>query len=161
MPRLLLCHAHKTVDVMPDYDTAMDMEGRNDIYLLEAIEDHCRQYGPENPSGPPRHPSQIFRITQDEFDLLNLQDMREAMFNDELEEYLKGQRDTFKEDAVNCYYLHNKPVVGFPGCIDYRSDAKAITKTGPKEDWVYLCDFCPYQSYVDYEIRKKAGTYGR
>jgi hypothetical protein len=162
MPRILVCYAHKTIDILPDYNTAADMAGENDWHLRDAIKGHTDKYGAENPPGQKaRHPSKIFRITEDEWDLIDPEQLKNAMLNDELEEYLKGEREHYKDGAVNCFYLHGKPILGFPGCPDYRSSSKAIgrTKGIPDEEKMYLCDFCPYHSYVVHEQRKKAGLY--
>lgn len=159
MARLLVCKAHATCDILPDYDTANDMEGLHDTYLKDAIAGHFQKYGDD----PNRHPSMIIRIEDDEMELLNHHDLKKAIFDNTLEEFLRGEREQYKEDAIGCYNLHNRPIVGFPGCPDYRSDRKAIgrTKGVPDDEKVYLCDFCPYQSYVDHAIRKKAGMYGK
>ena len=159
MPRMLVCYAHKTVDILPDYDTANDMEGKYDYALQEKIKDHFAKYGDD----PARHPSKIMRIEEDEFELLDPRKLQQAALDGSLEEYIKDQRENYKEDALKCYNLHDRPVVGFPGCRDYRSDSRAIgiTKGIADEDKMYVCDFCPYQSYVDFHKRKAAGLYGR
>lgn len=159
MARILVCNTHKTCDTLPDYDTANDMEGRYDFHLKDAIDAHFRVYGDD----PGRHASLIIRIEDDELELIDPRKLRDAIMDDSLEEFLRGEREQYKEDAIGCYNLHNRPVVGFPGCPDYRDDRKAIgrTKGVPDEEKTYLCDFCPYQSYVDHSKRKQAGLYGR
>lgn len=159
MPRILVCYAHKTTTILPDYDTASDMEGVHDVHLQEAIKDHFAKYGDD----PARHPSKIIRIEEDELELLDPRKLQQAMLDNTLEEYIRGEREQYKDDALKCYNLHNRPVVGFPGCPDYRSDDKAIgrVKGVADEEKMYVCDFCPYQSYVDYHKRKKAGLYGK
>lgn len=159
MARLLVCKAHETCDILPDYDTANDMEGLHDRYLKDAIAAHFQKYGDD----PNRHPSMIIRIEDEEMELLNHHDLKKAIFDDSLEEFLRGEREQYKDDALGCYNLHNRPVVGFPGCPDYRSDRKAIGKVKgvAPEERTYLCDFCPYQSYVDHAKRKASGAYGK
>lgn len=157
MARLLVCNSHKTVDRLPDYDTANDMEGRYDRHLQDAIAGHFQKYGDD----PGRHASLIIRIEDDELDLIDPRELQKAIHDGTLEEFLRQEREQYKEDALGCYNLHNRPVVGFPGCPDYRSDAKAIGKVKgvPPEERTYLCDFCPYQSYVEFEKNKKRGLY--
>jgi hypothetical protein len=157
MARLLVCNTHKTVDRLPDYDTAMDMEGTHDRHLQDAIAAHFQQYGPD----PGRHASLIIRIEDEELDLIDPRGLKDAIHDGTLEDYLKGEREMYKEDALGCYNLHNRPVVGFPGCPDYRSDKKAIGKIKgvPPDQRTYLCDFCPYQSYVEHAKNKEKGYY--
>lgn len=159
MPRILVCKTHKTVDVLPDYDTASDMEGRNDWHLQDAIKAHFDQYGAD----PNRHASLIMRVDEDEWDIIKPDKLKQAIMDDSLESYLRGERDQYKEDAINCFNLHGRPIYGFPGCPDYRDSSRAIgrSKGIPDHEKMYVCDFCPYQSYVDHEKRKKAGLYGK
>jgi hypothetical protein len=153
MARMLVCRTHKTVDTLPDYNTAEDMEGKYDYELQDAIRRHLDKYG----SDPNRHASLMLRVEDDELALLDPERMKQAIFDDTLEAYLRGERDQLKSDALACYNLHNRPVVGKPGCQDYRADHRVIgRKTGiPRSQRSYLCDFCPYQSYVEHEKNKK------
>lgn len=159
MARLLICNTHKTVDILPDYDTASDMEGRHDYHLQDMIQHHFDKYGAD----PGRHASLIMRIEDDELDLLDPSKLKQAIHDGSLEEYIRGERDQYKEDAINCFNLHNRPILGFPGCPDYRDSSRAIgrTKGVADQERMYVCDFCPYQSYVDHERRKAAGLYGK
>ena len=159
MARLLVCRTHKTVDILPDYNTAQDMEGTHDYALQDRIRQHLDKYG----SNPDTHGSIILSLTDAEMELLDPAKLKQALMDDSLETYIKDTRENYKEDAMSCYNLHNRPIVGFPGCPDYRDSSRAIgfTKGIPDEKRMYVCDFCPYQSYVDYEKRKAAGMYGK
>ncbi len=155
MPRLLICNTHKTVDVLPDYNTEADMEGKYDYKLREAIDRHLDKYGAD----PGRHASLIMRIEEDEFALLDPDRLKQALMDDSLEEYIKSERENYKQGALNCYNLHNRPAYGYGiGCPDYQSDSRAvgITKGIAKENRMYLCDFCPYHSYVEHAKYKAA-----
>ena len=79
-------------------------------------------------------------------------------------------RDTYREGAIECYNAHGNPTLEGGGCIDYLDDSKMIGKaeyhdegrtiTIPKKLRQYLCYQCPYQqSYINVEIRRKAGMY--
>ena len=149
MPRLLICNTHTTVDFMNDYDTERDMEGRFDFDLKEAIDRHLGKYG----SDPGRHKSLIMRIAPEEWELIDQTKLQQAVHDDSLEAYIRGEREQLKNDALACYNLHNRPAYGYGlGCPDYHSDNRRI---GSKESNMYLCDFCPYQSYVEHEQWKK------
>lgn len=78
-------------------------------------------------------------------------------------------RNTFAEDALKCYAAHNRPK---GGCPDYGSDKKQLVPdtekdrkdlglekakyVGPK---VYLCQWCPVQSFYATKSREKKGLY--
>jgi len=159
LARMLICRTHNTVDVLPDYDTEQDMAGEHDFHLQERIRQHLDKYG----SDPNRHASLIMRIEDDELALLDASKLKQAILDDSLESYIKGEREQYKQDALMCFNLHNRPVYGMPGCTDYRDSSRAIgiTKGLSSEERMYVCDFCPYQSYVDHAKRKAAGLYGR
>lgn len=154
MARMLVCKNHKTVDVLPDYNTADDMEGKYDHHLQDAIRVHLGKYG----SDPGMHESLMIRVDDDEMALIDKDRMKEALFDDRLESFLRGEREQLKEDAMKCYNLHNRPAYGIGiGCRDYHAEHRVI---GQKEgiaakDRSYLCDFCPYESYVEHAKTKK------
>jgi len=73
---------------------------------------------------------------------------------DELDADYYATRNTYQEDALACFSRHARPK---EGCIDYENPDKRIGNP-TKEGWqsgprVYLCNFCPVQSWVD---KKKA-----
>ncbi len=151
MPRLLICNTHKTVDVVNDYNTAADMEGKYDEDLKEAINRHLGKYG----SDPGKHNSLLMRIEPEEWDLLDKQDLEKAVFDGKLEEYIRGERESYTNDALSCYEIHNRPTYGIGygiGCPDYRDSSRLI---GSKKSGVFLCDFCPYNSYVEHAQTSK------
>lgn len=63
-------------------------------------------------------------------------------------------KDTYSQDALSCYALHNRPK---GQCSDYKSDRKLLSAGTEKERKaeglgksnikVYLCDFCPVKMY--------------
>lgn len=153
MPRFLVCKNHRTVDTLPDYDTANDVEGQHDYHLRDAINRHLSHYGGD----PGQHNSYLMRITEDEYDLIDPSKLKQAALDGSLEEYLKGERDMYKEDALRCYELHNRPAYGYGlGCADFHDSSRAIgrSKGIPDEEKMYICDFCPYNSYVEHAKHK-------
>jgi hypothetical protein len=80
--------------------------------------------------------------------------------------------NTFQEDAMRCFRQHGRPDLGAgKGCPDFWSDAKRLgrpTEVGKlalKENEKmgvgdpHLCQFCPYFSTVQTEVRHKKGMY--
>ena len=158
MARILSCNSCKTADILPDYATENDLESKHDYALKDAIEKHLARYG----GGPDQHKSLLIRIDDEELALIDASRLEKAVHDGRLEEFLKQERESYKNDALSCYELRNRPTYGIgygSGCSDYRSDAKAIGRTTgiPKEEWTYLCDFCPYHSYVMHAANKKRG----
>lgn len=156
MPRILVCNTHKTVDILPDYDTERDMEGKNDHALIDAIEAHKNR----TTHDMDKHKAVLMRITPEEFELIDPEKMKQAILDDSLESYIKDERENRKQDALSCYELHDRPTYGIGygiGCPDYRDDSRAIgvTKGIADKDKMYICDFCPYQSYVEHYQTKK------
>jgi len=155
MSRLLVCNTCKTVDKLPDYATENDPEAKHDHHLRDAIDLHFRKFG-----GPPeRHKANLFMIADDELELIDESRLQQAVHDGRLEEFLKQEREQYKTDALGCYELHNRPTVGAgygSGCPDYRDKSRAIGRTAgiPESEWNYLCDFCPYHSYVEHQINK-------
>lgn len=158
MARLLVCHTCKTVDKLPDYSAENDREAKYDYRLQDACDLHNRKFG-----GPPeKHKAALLAISDDELALIDEGRLKQAIHDGRLEEFLREEREQYKEDALGCYNLHNRPTYGVgygAGCADYRSKSRAIGRTAglPPEEWSYLCDFCPYHSYVEHAARKRAG----
>jgi len=111
--------------------------------------------------GPPdRHKANLFSIDDAELELIDESRLQQAVHDGRLEAFLKEEREQYKTDALGCYNLHNRPTVGAgygSGCADYRDKSRAIGRTAglPPEEWNYLCDFCPYHSYVEHQLNKK------
>lgn len=79
--------------------------------------------------------------------------------------------NTFSEDAGKCYNQHRRPEYPEKPCIDYMSESKRIgrpTAEGQhviKENYKmgasdpHLCQWCPYHSTVQVELRARKGMY--
>lgn len=163
MPRMLVCKSCKTVDVMPLFESDVSdphERAKLDTNLTEAIERHLATFG----GNPEQHPAVVIAVADDEYELVNAQKLRQAIFDDTLEEYLRGERDQLKADALECYNDHGRPTYGIGygiGCPDYMSEKKIIgpkKKGVPKEEQMYLCHFCPVHSYVEHY--KNKGRFG-
>lgn len=156
MARLLICNTCKTVDKLPDYASENDPQAKYDYRLKEAIDRHMGKFG-----GPvERHKANLFNISDEELALIDESKLEQAVHDNRLESFLRDERENLKNDALACYNIHNRPTFGVgygPGCSDYRSKEKAIGRTAglPPEQWSYVCDFCPYHSYVEYYKNKK------
>lgn len=156
MARLLICNTCKTVDKLPDYATENDPEAKYDYTLKDAIDRHMNKFG-----GPvERHKALMYGISDDELALIDSSALEQAVHDNRLESFLREEREMLKEDAIKCYDKHNRPTynIGYSlGCIDYRSKDKAIGRTTglAPEEWSYVCDFCPYHSYVEHAKHKK------
>lgn len=158
MARLLICNTCKTVDTLPDYASENDPEAKHDHHLREAISTHLNKFG----GGPDMHKSLLMSISDEELALIDESRLKQAVHDGRLESFLREEREQYKEDALKCYNLHNRPVYGIGyggGCPDYRDKSRAVGRTTglAPEDWTYVCDFCPYHSYVEHYKRKKAG----
>lgn len=158
MARLLICNTCKTVDKLPDYASENDPEAKYDHTLRDAIDRHMQKFG-----GPvERHKAHLYSISDDELDLIDSSALEQAVHDGRLENFLKEERENYKTDALACYELRNRPTYGIGyggGCQDYKADHRAIGRTTgiPKEQWSYLCDFCPYNSYVEHYQNKRRG----
>lgn len=64
----------------------------------------------------------------------------------------------YRDEAAKCYNAHGNPD---GSCIDYLDDSRRIGSDKiPKKYQTYLCHLCPIQqSYINVEIRRKAGLY--
>jgi len=158
MARLLICNTCKTVDKLPDYASENDPDAKYDHHLQDAVDLHLRKFG----GGAERHKSLLYSIDDEELALIDEEHLKKAVHDGRLEEFLKEEREQLKQDALACYNLRNRPAYGYGlGCLEYRSKNKAIGRTTglPPEQWTYLCDFCPYHSYVEHAQRKKSGLY--
>jgi hypothetical protein len=77
-----------------------------------------------------------------------------------------GLKDTYSQDAMSCWKVHNSPK---GQCADYKVDRKLLS-AGTAEDRkkeglakstikVYLCDFCPVKMYNQQKAYKERGLY--
>ena len=156
MARLLVCNTCKTVDKLNDYATENDPQALHDHELIDACDTHKMKY----PRAGDVHAAQLLNISDEELELIDEGALKQAVHDNKLEEFIRNERENYKEDAMGCYNLHNRPTYGIGygvGCTDYRDKKKAIGRTTgiPKDEWSYVCDFCPYHSYVEHYSNRK------
>jgi len=151
MPRLLVCNSCGTMHKMRDYDGNAD----NDMELQEIIKMHL---GRAQNQSPDAHMSQIFRCDQATYDALDGETgIKKELMKNEIE--VREIRDDLKVEALKCFQRHGAPK---GSCIDWEDESKTIgRKVGvPKEQWQYLCHFCPVGSgYVATKERTALGMY--
>jgi hypothetical protein len=152
MARILICRTCQVAMKLRDYHG----DAHDDIELREMIDRHL---GKATDPRPESHPAQLFVVDDDD-----LSKMTDAQLNDALKNRIdleiKEFRDDFKDQAMGCYNLHNRPT---GGCIDWKDDSRVIgRKTGvPKDERAYLCDYCPVSAFVAFKQRQAAGLYGK
>ncbi len=152
MARLLICRSCQVALKMRDYDG----DPLYDVELIEMIERHL---GKATDPRPESHPAQIFRVDDGDLDKMTDQQLNEALAND-IDVQISEFRDDFKEQAMGCYSLHNRPQ---GGCIDWKDDNRVIgRKAGiPRDERAYICDYCPVSTFVEFKTRQAAGLYGK
>lgn len=164
---LFLCKHCRTIEEIPDYTPD---EADHDPRLHHLIATHLR-----------RHPSLEWRREGDPLltDWCSLGSVPQSAWSDtHLRTQIKAKimegentglgedayavRDTFREDAGNCYNQHKRPTFKGVKCLDYRDSTKEIkpdTRALRKEAGipsydetkmrrVFLCDYCPYHQDV-------------
>jgi hypothetical protein len=151
MARLLVCRACGTMNRMRDYNGPPEY----DMELVETIErhmDHSRR-----PAIPDAHPSQLFRVSDEEAALLDLESTLVQRLSDE-QVFIKEIRDDLKVEALRCFSQHHRPA---EGCPDWKSESKVVgrKKGVPPPYRTYLCEVCPVASHVEFKTREKSGYY--
>lgn len=177
--RLLFCDLCKTLEEIPDYEGEMEVD--------PLVEDLVRRHNERDPMGHGgrdiRHsPMRIAVIeptehmTSDQVwaaDRENiLKQLNEQNKKVGFSSWAYESLNTWQEDAMTCFRRHRRPDIGNgKPCIDFWSDSKRIgrpTEIGKqvlKENAKlgtgdpHLCQFCPYFSGVQTEIRFKQGMY--
>lgn len=164
--RLLVCAQCKTVDELPDYAG----DPRGDTLLQVSIERNHT-----DPVTQQTHVGNLIKVplkhwadsrTQAEI----LKQIREGSGGvSEVDEKFYTARSTFFDDAMACFKKHLRPK---GRCPDWKADNKRlipdtakdrkelglakVSETGPK---VYLCQFCPVNTYMVTRARNEAGMY--
>lgn len=174
MPRIILCRTCQTIDVIPLWEGRPEDEAHDPI-LEYVVHQHNQKHGEGNADA-------AMMTVEDKYwddprtrsDILKRMEGKFVGF----EPSLYDIRDTFAEDALRCYSHHHRPTAG---CIDYhepnklldaklwhsveddkvdKSDHKKYDNLLPKRP-VWLCDWCPVQSWVDTRINTQAHLYDK
>jgi hypothetical protein len=152
MARILICRPCGVAMRMRDYHG----DPYNDIELREMIDRHL---GKAQDPRPESHGAQLFTVDDEDLELMDDAQLNDALKN-KLDVEISEFRDDFKDQAMGCYNLHNRPK---GGCIDWKEDSRVIgRKTGiPKSERAYICDYCPVASHMEFKMRQAAGLYGK
>lgn len=152
MARLLICRSCQVAMKLRDFHG----DPSNDNELREMIDRHLGKAADPRPES---HPSQLFGVADEDLELMTDAQLNEALKN-KLDLEISEFRDDFKDQAMGCYNLHNRPS---GGCIDWKDDSRVLgRKAGiPKHERAYLCDYCPVSTFVEFKTRQAAGLYGK
>ena len=151
--RLLQCFECKSVETFPDFEGLPE-------------DDHVLQYIDEKHGGQTQQPHHraLLRVEKAHWEDRGIRrKIHQQMWAETkgfVPEYY-SERDTLVEDAQKCFKAHHRSVP----CIDYQDRSKRlgnpaarlrrelskelrhdVTGGGPK---VFLCNYCPIQTYVD------------
>lgn len=166
--RLLVCTHCKSLEILPDFEGPPE----HDSVLGALLERH-------KVAGHPEDSGKLLRVDESAWNLHRADieaEIRKAFAGGltGFEAAYYHAKDTFKEDAFECWRQHNRD----PACSDYKSEKKllkpgagsgteAFDTSQDRKDLglsssrtkVYLCDFCPVKSLVQEAHFKKLGLY--
>lgn len=161
-----------TLETLPNFEGSIKAEA-SDPYLAYVLAKHVGPVQIERgrrmpPNWRPReikrdeeHIGTLMRVTQADWDNETKRKLIiEKIWADQAHtgftpEYY-AVKDTFMEDALHCFNRHRRPEV----CIDWQSDSKRLSHPRRKHP-VYLCDFCPVKSTVEFKQNLAAGLYDK
>ena len=169
--RLLCCAACKTAEVVDDYTGSLEVDPLVERLVMQHTErDPMAHGGSQLRTSPFRLAKGIsenrWQIPEEREKILAAVNQENKRVGFDL--WVAEALDTYGEDALRCYRDHHRPK---EGCIDWRDDSKRIgrpTNLGRKavkdnyrlgETDPFLCDWCPVRSWVDTQVRFKAGLY--
>lgn len=175
-----MCHICKTIDELPSLTRELQ-PGEPEPLLLNVMSGK-HNHGPLLIGGADE---KIALVQVDDLEWMR-QDVKDEILSRfkhqwrGFEPELYALRSSFHEDALRCYSRHNRPK---EGCIDYQDDSKLLTPSSWKTEAegqidrsdlaritaqteqnrrpIYLCNFCPVQSYVTFKRREERGQYNR
>lgn len=165
MPRLLVCRECKTIETLPLYDGPKELEAKDPV-LDRVVRTHVMLHGDVN-----NEAAALLTVSEDKCNCPQCKSSGPTMWEAHRDEILGGlqerwtgfhpefyaTRDTFSHDAMRCFNLHRRPKGA--DCIDYQDDSRRVTPHDWKGRNVYLCDFCPVNSAVEFAKNAKAGLY--
>jgi hypothetical protein len=155
MPRLLQDITARQVYELPDFDGPVEQ----DFMLKDLLDSPACKF----PDGTP-HRGNLLKIPTDVWDKNRERVLKEIwrdfpdMGDDDI---LRAWRNTFLEDAMECFNKHHRPDMG---CPDYCDSSKRIGSPSKhpflaNQKPVYLCYFCPVHTWVTEQNRYAAGQY--
>jgi hypothetical protein len=150
-----------------DDDGLPVMVPRFDPMLEDFVERH--EHGLEDSSHLRHGVIEVMQVEQKTWESMDVVKMVKSQLHEQTSQWYED-RDFYREGATECYNKHGNPTIEGGGCPDYMDDSRLIGKaeyhedgrtiTVPKKLRQYLCFQCPYQqSYINVELRRKAGMY--
>lgn len=151
--RLLVCHDCRTIEEIPDYKG----DPQYDVLLENRVAAHRFPNGEE-------HIGALADVDEDDWNNPPRQQEIRARIGPSSTTGLPSEhyaaKETYQEEALKCFDAHQRPK---EGCIDFKDHKKRLGNP-TKEGWdrgpkMFLCQFCPVQSWVNTQIRDKQGMY--
>ena len=155
--RLLLCRVCKEINELPDYQGTYE-----DDFLLHELVNAHRSRG----SHDGEEIANLFRVPTKSWEDPNAR----AAIHGQMQKRVPGYesewyatRNYYGEQAIKCFRQHGEPQ---SGCLDYCDHSKRLGNPNREsfanpEAAVYICHFCPVQSWVTTQIRARRGDYKR
>jgi hypothetical protein len=153
--RLLICHTCRSIEEVPNFTGPPE----HDVLLDHVLEAHRFADGRE-------HIGKLALVATKDWEDINRRQAIEAQIKAAVEKStglpseFYATRNTYQADALRCYSKHQRPK---EGCIDYCDSSKRLgnpTKAGweagPR---VFLCQFCPVETWVRTQVREQKGAY--
>ena len=170
---LLVCKTCKTIEELPYTKTGEYLgEGKysqsDNPFVTLAAEAH----GPDHIGAPLMDVLQGHWMTPKVKEAL-VEQLRETFFGKGAAQGLDvfgtgfyGLKDTYSQDAMSCWKVHNSPK---GQCPDYKTDRKLLNAGTDKDRRdaglsksnikVHLCDFCPVKMYNQKKAYEAKGLY--
>jgi hypothetical protein len=157
--RLLRCDVCKTLEEIPDFDGPPEY----DVILEVTLARH------KTPEGHP-HIGRLIDVPQRAWEIPGL---RKTLLEQiqaggskgaaEFDAEFYNVQNTFRDDAMACYSLHNKPKGACPDFNSERKQLKPDTKTARADAGIgtkgmpiiHLCSFCPVRSFYDQKANEE------
>lgn len=163
--RLIICKTCNTIEPIPWYEGPIEY----DDTLNHRLANH------KFPSGEAHIGAPMFTVSEASWEDYGLRKQIVAEISKSTKTGAEGLgqtfydlRNTFKEDAIECWKKHSRTT----NCEDYRSDKKRLTPytRGDRKELglevserrrpgTSLCVFCPYHSIVMQRARREQGFY--
>ena len=176
--RLFICNRCQSIETLPDF---LGKDPDDDVLLNDIVQRHMDRHGERRVkvSGKDADMALVSAYEDDWHNDVTRKEIirriRTQQGHSGLDAEFYATTDTYRSEATKCYERHNRPTN--PGCIDYcspskllgnalqdeedlnelsRSERRDLNQSRPK---VFLCNFCPFESLVLTQKRKKAGLY--
>ncbi|CAB4174817.1 hypothetical protein UFOVP965_82 [uncultured Caudovirales phage] len=170
---LLICKTCQTIEELPYTKTGEYMgEGKYKQDDNPYVDAAARKHGPDHVGAPLVDVLQGHWMTP-KVKAGVVEQLRETFFGrgaaqglDVFGTNFYGLKDTYSQDAMSCWKIHNSPK---GQCPDYKVDRKLLSAGTEKERAaeglnkstirVFLCDFCPVKMYNQKRAYEEQGLY--